>query len=147
MGFCFLLADDDTSYRHLLKKMLIEDVKFIDSPELLDARDGAEALTLFEKNLGYIDLIFSDLNMPGMSGLELLREVRARDPRTPFILLSGQPNKKSIIAARDAGVTAIIVKPFSPAELRAKLEAAIASTGIIVFRDSKTKISANEQTK
>lgn len=134
MSFCFLVVDDDVAFLGIIKKMLVDQIELPESPELMEARDGPEALAIFENNAGYIDLILSDLNMPTMTGIELLCNVRQREPKLPFILMSSQPDKASIVAARDAGVTGVIAKPFSPAELRAKLEAAIASTGVIASR-------------
>jgi two-component system, chemotaxis family, chemotaxis protein CheY len=68
-------------------------------------------------------LVISDWNMQPMTGLELLREVRA-DPRlraTPFIMVTAESKTENVIAAKQAGVSNYIVKPFNAETLRAKI--------------------------
>jgi two-component system chemotaxis response regulator CheY len=73
-----------------------------------------------------IDLVLCDWNMPGRSGLELLQQVRSVGLEVPFVMVTGRADKESVIAAKDAGVTAYISKPFSAAQLEAKMRAAVA---------------------
>jgi two-component system, chemotaxis family, chemotaxis protein CheY len=76
---------------------------------------------LHEKNYG---LVISDLEMDDMNGVELLQAVRqdARLKHTPFIMITAYRKSKHIIAARDADVDSVLIKPFTPTQLREKIE-------------------------
>jgi two-component system, chemotaxis family, chemotaxis protein CheY len=112
-----LIVDD---YRTMLRiiRNLLQQLRFANIDE---ATDGGAALTrLREKRYG---LVISDWNMQPVTGLELLREVRA-DPQladTPFIMITAESKTENVIAARDAGVSNYIVKPFNAETLRAKI--------------------------
>ena len=101
--------------RNLLKQLGFEDVD--------DASDGSAALAkLREKKYG---LVISDWNMEPMTGYELLKEVRS-DPglnKTPFIMVTAESKTENVIAAKKAGVSNYIVKPFNAATLKTKMEA------------------------
>jgi two-component system, chemotaxis family, chemotaxis protein CheY len=112
-----LIVDD---YRTMLRiiRNLLQQLRFSNIDE---ATGGGAALTrLREKRYG---LVISDWNMQPVTGLELLREVRA-DPQladTPFIMITAESKTENVIAARDAGVSNYIVKPFNAETLRAKI--------------------------
>jgi two-component system, chemotaxis family, chemotaxis protein CheY len=112
-----LIVDD---YRTMLRiiRNLLQQLRFSNIDE---ATDGGAALTrMREKRYG---LVISDWNMQPVTGLELLREVRA-DPQladTPFIMITAESKTENVIAARDAGVSNYIVKPFNAETLRAKI--------------------------
>ena len=112
-----LIVDD---YRTMLRiiRNLLQQLRFSNIDE---ATDGGAALTrLREKRYG---LVISDWNMQPVTGLELLREVRA-DPQLadmPFIMITAESKTENVIAARDAGVSNYIVKPFNAETLRAKI--------------------------
>jgi two-component system, chemotaxis family, chemotaxis protein CheY len=112
-----LIVDD---YRTMLRiiRNLLQQLRFSNIDE---ATDGGAALTrLREKRYG---LVISDWNMQPVTGLELLREVRA-DPQladTPFIMITAESKTENVIAARDAGISNYIVKPFNAETLRAKI--------------------------
>ena len=101
--------------RNLLKQLGFEDVD--------DASDGSAALIkMRDKKYG---LVISDWNMEPMTGYDLLREVRA-DPNlatTPFIMITAESKTENVIAAKKAGVSNYIVKPFNAATLKTKIEA------------------------
>ena len=59
--------------------------------------------------------------MPKMNGVELLRQLRTVDPDVPFLMVTGRSDMESVVEAKSSGVTGYIRKPFSPAELEAKL--------------------------
>ena len=89
------------------------------------ATDGGTALAMIEE-VDY-GLILSDWNMAPMSGLELLKAVRA-NPRTkalPFVLVTAEARVENVIAARQAGVNNYIIKPFNHAVLKQKLSAVL----------------------
>lgn len=86
-----------------------------------EAYDGSEALRALSHT--HYDLIISDWNMEPMSGLELLKVVRA-DPKLhtiPFIMVTAESKTENVIAAKQAGVTNYIVKPFNAETLKNKL--------------------------
>ncbi len=115
-----LVADDEESLRLLVRTTL-------ESPEftILEASDGASALQMARQ--ARPDLIVLDWMMPGKSGLEVARELRA-DPRTASIAIlmltamGQEQNRKQGLAA---GVQAFLVKPFSPLELLEKVQAVL----------------------
>ncbi len=99
--------------RNLLKQLGFNDVD--------EAIDGSSALTkLRDKDFG---LVISDWNMEPMSGLQLLKEVRAdvKLKELPFIMITAESKSENVIAAKQAGVSNYIVKPFNAATLKGKL--------------------------
>ena len=101
--------------RNLLRQLGIENV--------YEATDGGTALAkLRESDYG---LVISDLIMQPMTGLQLLKEVRADEKlkQIPFIMVTAESKTENVVAAKEAGVTNYIVKPFNAATLKQKLEA------------------------
>jgi two-component system chemotaxis response regulator CheY len=101
--------------RNLLRQLGFENVD--------DASDGASALAKMRARK--YGLVISDWNMEPMTGYDLLREVRA-DPElaaTPFIMITAESKTENVIAAKKAGVSNYIVKPFNAQTLRNKIEA------------------------
>jgi two-component system chemotaxis response regulator CheY len=101
--------------RNLLKQLGFENVD--------DASDGSAALAKMQgKKYG---LVISDWNMEPMTGYDLLREVRASPElsKTPFIMITAESKTENVIAAKKAGVSNYIVKPFNAATLKTKMEA------------------------
>ena len=101
--------------RNLLKQLGFENID--------DASDGSAALNKMRgKKYG---LVISDWNMEPMTGYELLKEMRA-DPRlasVPFIMITAESKTENVIAAKKAGVSNYIVKPFNAQTLKSKIEA------------------------
>ena len=87
------------------------------------ASNGLEALQCWER--GEFDLIVSDISMPGMTGLELLRAVRRRDVDMPVILVTGGPTVDSAIQAVEEGAMRYLLKPLDPDELLRSVERAV----------------------
>jgi two-component system chemotaxis response regulator CheY len=117
-----LVVDDYQTMVKILRSMLGElGFKDIDT-----ASDGQEALAkLREKRYG---LVISDWNMEPMSGLDLLRHVRAENAGdVRFIMVTAESKTDHVIAARRAGVDTYIVKPFNAATLKKKIDAALAA--------------------
>ena len=88
-----------------------------------DASDGSAALAKMQgKKYG---LVISDWNMEPMTGYDLLREVRTSPElsQTPFIMITAESKTENVIAAKKAGVSNYIVKPFNAATLKTKMEA------------------------
>lgn len=117
----FLVVDDFESMRRVTSDQLRQ----LGAEKIMTARDGKEALRLL-KSL-HVDMVLSDWNMPVMSGLELLKAVRA-DAKLfalPFIMVTGEAERPRIEEAIACGVTSMILKPYSPAQLMARVEKAL----------------------
>lgn len=112
-----LIVDD---YKTMLKiiRNLLKQLGFTNVEE---ATDGSEALGKLRE--GEFDLVISDWNMEPMTGLQLLKEVRADDRLrpVPFIIITAESKIENVVAAKEAGVSNYIVKPFNAATLKAKL--------------------------
>ena len=113
-----LIVDDFATMRRILKNIL----KQIGFKNLVEADDGTSAWDILQGQS--IDLIISDWNMPKMTGLELLKKVRASDQykRTPFLMVTAEAQKQNVIEAVQAGVSNYVVKPFTAEAISDKLE-------------------------
>jgi len=118
-----LVVDDSATIIRIISSLL-RHLGFMDVDE---ANDGAAALAKMRgKRYG---LVISDWNMASMSGYDFLREVRG-DPdlkRTPFIMVTSEYKAENVIAAKRAGVSNYIVKPFDAPTLKAKIESTFAA--------------------
>jgi len=112
-----MVVDDFSTMRRIVRKIL-KDLQF---REVIEAENGLAALRLLESNK--VDLIVSDWNMPMMTGLELLKRVRAdeRLKGLPFLMVTAEAQKENIIEAIQAKVSNYVIKPFSAAVLAEKL--------------------------
>ena len=113
-----LIVDDFATMRRILKNIL----KQLGFKNLVEADDGTSAWEILQGQT--IDLIISDWNMPKMTGLELLKKVRASDQykRTPFLMVTAEAQKQNVIEAVQAGVSNYVVKPFTAEAISDKLE-------------------------
>ena len=112
-----LIVDDYKTMLRIIRNLL----KQLGFNNVDEAIDGSSALTkLREKDCG---LVISDWNMEPMSGLQLLKEVRAdvKLKELPFIMITAESKSENVIAAKEAGVNNYIVKPFNAATLKGKL--------------------------
>jgi len=115
-----ILVVDDYSTMVRIIRNLLGQLGFADVD---DARDGQSALAkMHARRYG---LVISDWNMEPMTGYDLLREVRANPElsQTPFIMITAESKTENVIAAKKAGVSNYIVKPFNAATLKTKMEA------------------------
>ncbi|SHJ43552.1 Chemotaxis signal transduction protein [Desulfatibacillum alkenivorans DSM 16219] len=117
-----LLAEDSP----LTRQIEVAALKTIGYEHILEAEDGDAAVALLEQG-EKVDLIISDWNMPNRGGLELLQWVRKNDRLAglPFIMATGQGDKAQEQAARDAGATGFIPKPFQAKELKERILEAV----------------------
>jgi two-component system chemotaxis response regulator CheY len=117
---CRILSVDDFSTMRRIVKNILRQLGYTNVDE---AENGAAALsTLKEKKY---DLVISDWNMPVMTGIELLKSVRA-DPglkATPFLMVTAEAEKSQVVEAIEAGVNSYILKPFTAKLLEEKLQA------------------------
>ena len=116
-----LVVDDYKSMVRIVRGMLNQ-LGFVNVD---DAPDGAAAMALLkEKNYG---LVLSDWNMQPVTGLELLKQVRAEEKTraTPFVMVTAEAKVENVIAARQAGVNNYVIKPFTLAVLKQKLTSVV----------------------
>ena len=114
-----LVVDDYNTMVRIIRNLLRQ----LGFDTIDDATDGTTALAKMRERK--YALVISDWNMEPMSGYDLLREVRA-DPSlatTPFIMVTAESKTENVIAAKKAGVSNYIVKPFNAQTLRNKIEA------------------------
>ncbi|MCX7087679.1 MAG: chemotaxis response regulator CheY [Methylococcales bacterium] len=113
-----LVVDDFSTMRRIVKNLL-RDLGFTNT---IEADDGKTALPKLQA--GGIDFLVTDWNMPGMTGLDLLKAVRA-DPKLanmPVLMVTAEAKREQIIMAAQAGVNGYIIKPFTAATLKEKID-------------------------
>jgi two-component system chemotaxis response regulator CheY len=113
-----LIVDDYKTMLRIIRNLL----KQLEFDNVEEATDGAEALA--KLRAGNFGMVISDWNMEPMTGLDLLKEVRAdsRLKHLPFIMITAESKTENVIAAKQAGVSNYIVKPFNAETLREKIE-------------------------
>jgi two-component system chemotaxis response regulator CheY len=114
-----MIADDQASMRALVRNSL-EQIGFSD---IREARDGEECLKAVITRP--VTLVISDFNMPNLDGIGLLRSLRVHPPtsKTAFIMLTGRADIDLLKRAKEFGVNNYVVKPFTVAGLRERIEA------------------------
>jgi len=115
-----LVVDDFLTMRRILKNIL----KQVGFKKMDEAEDGAQALDMIKNADPPFDLIIADWNMPKMTGIELLKAIRA-DPdlkHLPVIMVTAEAQKSRVLEAVQAGVSNYIVKPFTAETVKGKLE-------------------------
>lgn len=112
-----LVVDDFPTMRRIVINLL----KQLGFSNVVEASDGREALEKVRSDK--IDLVVSDWNMPNMTGIDFLKELRADEKfkSLPFIMVTAEGKKENVIAAVHAGVSNYVVKPFNAATLKEKL--------------------------
>ena len=113
-----LVVDDFATMRKVIRNLL----KQVGYENIVEAEDGVTALRVLKSQK--IDLVISDWNMPNMTGLELLKAVRADEElkATPFLMVTAEALQDNVIAAVKAGVSNYIVKPFTAEVLNDKIK-------------------------
>jgi two-component system chemotaxis response regulator CheY len=112
-----LIVDDQKAARDVLRDMLHE----LGINTIIEAKEGAEALNLTAAHGSQINLVICDWNMPNMTGIELLKQLRGSSATQPFLMVTGRNDLESIMDAKNSGVTGYILKPFSLADLDSKI--------------------------
>lgn len=113
-----LIVDDFSTMRRIIKNLL-RDLGFTNTSE---ADDGQTALPMLQN--GNFDFLVTDWNMPGMTGIDLLKAVRAdaRLKDMPILMVTAEAKRDQIVEAAQAGVNGYVVKPFTAAVLKEKIE-------------------------
>jgi two-component system chemotaxis response regulator CheY len=115
-----LVVDDFSTMRRIVRNLLVE-LGFTNTL-IQEAEDGNAALTLLRSQP--IDLVVTDWNMPNMTGIDLLRAIRADASlkSLPVLMVTAENNRDQIIAAAQSGVNGYVVKPFTAVTLKEKLD-------------------------
>lgn len=113
-----LIVDDFSTMRRIIKNLL-RDLGFTNTHE---ADDGNTALPMLRN--GDFDFLVTDWNMPGMSGIDLLKELRADTKLSglPVLMVTAEAKRDQIIEAAQAGVNGYVVKPFTAQVLKEKID-------------------------
>ena len=114
----FLVVDDFSTMRRIVRNLLKE----LGFTNVQEAEDGVDALNKLRGEA--FDFVVSDWNMPNMTGIELLRNIRADASlkHLPVLMVTAEAKKENIIEAAQAGASGYVVKPFSAATLDEKLK-------------------------
>ena len=119
-----MIVDDQQTIRSLARMHL----EMLGVGGILEAGDGEEALKLLlaPRHMP-VNLVISDHNMPKLTGLSLLRAIRGYQPtsKLAFIMLTGNADKELVLSAKEHGVNNYLVKPFTMATLKQKIEAVL----------------------
>lgn len=121
MNMNVLIVDDYKTMLRIIENLL----KQLGFKNVVQATDGSEALKKLRE--APVGMIISDWNMQPMTGLQLLKEVRADEKlkATPFIMITAESKTENVVAAKEAGVNNYIVKPFNAETLKTKITAVI----------------------
>ncbi|GAP66755.1 chemotaxis protein CheY [Mizugakiibacter sediminis] len=113
-----LVVDDFSTMRRIIKNLLQE----LGFSNIQEADDGATALPMLKA--GGFDFVVTDWNMPGMTGIALLKAIRAEPSlkALPVLMVTAENTREQIIEAAQNGVNGYIVKPFTAVTLKEKLE-------------------------
>jgi two-component system chemotaxis response regulator CheY len=119
----FLVVDDSPTMR----RIVINALRQYNWNEIVEAKDGIEALE--HLSVGKFDFIITDWNMPNMSGLELIQQIRSIDSTShlPILMVTTRGQKADIIEALKARVNNYLVKPFTPQALKEKIDLILSS--------------------
>jgi two-component system, chemotaxis family, chemotaxis protein CheY len=114
----FLVVDDYSTMRRIIKNLLHD----LGYANVTEADDGNTALPLLKQ--GGFDFLITDWNMPGMAGLDLLKAVRADAnlKKLPVLMLTAEAKREQIVEAAQAGVNGYVIKPFTAATLKEKID-------------------------
>ena len=113
-----LAVDDEPAIRRFLRTSLSSQ-----GYSVLEAEDGATALAMLRRNA--VDVIVLDLGLPGMDGLEVIRQLREQGSSIPIIVLSSRTDETGKVKALDLGADDYVTKPFGMDELLARIRAAV----------------------
>ncbi len=130
MNTTILVVDDEQRMRTLIKDFLVKK-----DYEVIEAKDGEEALEVFNERPDTIDLILLDVMMPKLDGWSVLRQIR-QTSKVPIIMLTARGEEQDELFGFELGVDEYIAKPFSPKILVARVEAILKRTST---KANKTK--------
>jgi two-component system chemotaxis response regulator CheY len=117
----YLVVDDSATMR----RIVVNSLQRIGVTDIVEAGDGKEALDKFDASNGAIGFIITDWNMPNMGGIDLAKAIRSRPggKALPILMVTARSVREDIITALESEVNYYIVKPFTPAVLKEKIDA------------------------
>lgn len=120
MAFNVLIVDDSSAMRSVIKKTI--KASGFNVGEYWEASDGAQALKVLEQE--WVDLVLTDINMPNMSGIDLINAIKDDEmlQMIPVVMVTTEGSKRSIEECMAAGAKGYIKKPFMPEEIKRSLE-------------------------
>lgn len=120
MAYRVLIVDDSPAMRAFIRRVM--DISGFELACCLEAGDGNEALDVLRRE--WVDLVLTDINMPGMDGEEFLRNLEADEMlrKVPVVVISTDATSKRIERMISLGARGYVTKPFSPETLRAELD-------------------------
>jgi two-component system chemotaxis response regulator CheY len=127
LSYTILVADDSAIVRSMVKKAI--GMAGLDVGRVHEAANGREALALLQHT--WVDVVFADINMPEMTGAELVRAMRD-DPAlaaTPVVIVSSERSQARVDELRSAGARAYVKKPFRPEQFREVVESLLQGGG------------------
>jgi two-component system chemotaxis response regulator CheY len=115
-----LVVDDFSTMRRIVRNLLVE-LGFTNAL-IQEADDGVNAMAVLKQQS--FDMVVTDWNMPNMTGIDLLRAIRAEPALKglPVLMVTAENNRDQIIAAAQSGVNGYVVKPFTAVTLKEKLD-------------------------
>ncbi len=116
-----LIVDDEKTVRYSFKRMFESDY------EVLSAENGRSALRILDSHHNSVDMIFLDVRMPGMNGIEVLKKIKERTRNTPVVVMTAFGDSDSAIEAMKEGAFDYLIKPFEDGQLKEVIEKAIIS--------------------
>lgn len=131
-----LIAEDDDNVRRFVAAALT-----MSGYEVEEAEDGGLAAEIMAEEAGRFDLLLSDIKMPVMDGIALALEVGAAYPDVPIVLMTGFADQRERASGLDALIYDIIAKPFSLADLLAKVEDALAGKPVEIISLSRQQMN------
>lgn len=125
MAYNILVIDDSSA----LRKVLIKAIKMcnLGNMEFFQAEHGEEALNLLKNQ--WIDVIFTDINMPVMDGITLMKELKKSEMKIPIIVVTSETRSQEIIHFGELGAEGVIAKPFRPEVIKKFLVNILESEG------------------
>ena len=127
MSYTILIADDSAIVRTMVKKAV--SMAGLDVGQVHEAANGKEALAVLGRT--WVDVVFADINMPEMTGTELVRHMKA-DPAlasTPVVIVSSEQSQTRIDELKAWGARAYLKKPFRPEQFREVVENLLGAKG------------------
>ena len=120
MAYNVLIVDDSLTARTFIARTL--EISGVSLNQVFQARNGQEALETLQQE--WVDLVFADINMPVMNGVELVRRMRDKDllKTIPVIVITTDRSPHRMAELTSAGVQAYLTKPITPEELKAAVE-------------------------
>ncbi len=117
---CILLAEDDAATRDMVQRALA-----LDGHQVIVTQDGVEALEKLQAGAGRINLLITDVQMPGLDGVALVEKALAAAPRLRVVLMSGFAGELGRADHLKGHISRIITKPFTLEQIRAAAKAAL----------------------